>query len=184
MIHPTSIVNAEYVGPNTNIWQFVGIHSRVRIGDHCNINAFVGIDNDVVIGDHVTLKSGTFIGSGVRIEDHVFVGPYVCFVNDRHPRSRIPAKTRPIITLEEGCTIGAQVVINEGLRVGRYALVGAGSTITRDVPAYALMAGRPARRVGWVDESGDPLVLEGDHWVASDGKRYEVVDDQLRPLTT
>lgn len=181
MIHPSSIVCTPHVGPNTNIWQFVGIHERVRIGDHCNINAFVGIDNDVVIGDHVTLKSGTFIGSGVHIEDHVFVGPYVCFVNDRHPRSRVPAKTRPIITLERGCTIGAQVVINEGLTVGRYALVGAGSTITRNVPAYALMAGRPARRVGWVDESGQPLEQQGDVWVSDTGQRYVVENEQLRP---
>ncbi len=182
MIHPSAIVHTPHVGRNTTIWQFVVVLEDVRIGDHCNINGFVGLDNDIVIGDHVTIKSGTFIGSGVRIEDHVFVGPYVCFVNDRHPRSRVQPGYRPLIVLEKGCTIGAQVIINEGLRVGRYALVGAGCILTRDVPAHALMAGRPARRVGWVDESGHPMTRDGDEWVAEDGRRFITEDDQLRPL--
>ncbi|MCB0764957.1 MAG: N-acetyltransferase [Flavobacteriales bacterium] len=182
MIHPTAIVQTEHVGPNTRIWQFVVILKDVRIGDDCNINGFVGIDDDVVIGDHVTIKSGTFIGSGVRVQDHVFIGPYVCFVNDRHPRSRVPATERPIITLEEGCTIGAQVIIMEGIRVGRYALVGAGCTLTRDVEPFALMAGRPARRVGWVDRAGRPLERDGDRWMDEEGGHYSVVDGALRKL--
>lgn len=182
MIHPSAIIRTPHIGPNTDIWQFVAIQEGSRIGDHCNINAFVGIDKDVEVGDHVTLKSGTFIGSGVRIHDHVFVGPYVCFVNDRHPRSRRPMTTTPHIVLEKGCTIGAQVVIMEGLRVGRYAMVGAGSVVTKDVPAFAMVTGRPARRVGWVDEGGFPLVKEDDEWVAENGERFIVENDELRPL--
>jgi len=181
MIHPTAIVRTKHIGANTTIWQFVVVLEDVRIGANCNINGFVGLDNDVVIGDNVTIKSGTFIGSGVRIEDNVFVGPYVCFVNDRHPRSRVYPEHRPLIVLEKGCTIGAQVIIGEGVRVGSYALVGAGSTLTRDVPPFALMAGRPARRVGWVDESGEPMVLEGEEWVAHDGRRFVVRNDRLVP---
>lgn len=179
MIHPTAIVLTDKIGPNTDVWQFVVIREGSSVGDGCNINGFVGIDTDVVIGNHCTVKSGTFIGSGVRVEDHVFIGPYVCFVNDRHPRSRIPARTRPIITLEKGCTIGAQVIIHEGLRVGRYALIGAGSILTKDVPAHALMAGRPARRVGWVDEDGDPLEQVGDLWRSKDGRTFCVEEGQL-----
>ena len=182
MIHPTAIVHTKHVGAHTNIWQFVVILEDVRIGDHCNINGFVGLDNDIVIGDHVTIKSGTFIGSGVRVEDHVFIGPYVCFVNDRHPRSRVQPDHRPIITLEEGCTIGAQVIIMEGIRVGRYAMVGAGSILTQDVPPHALVTGRPARRVGWVDHAGHPLTRDGDDWVSDVGGRFTVSDGQLRPL--
>lgn len=182
MIHPTAIVLTDRIGPDTDIWQFVVIREGSSIGQGCNINGFVGIDTDVIIGDHCTVKSGTFIGSGVRVEDHVFIGPYVCFVNDRHPRSRRPARSRPIITLEKGCTIGAQVIIHEGLRVGQYAMVGAGSILTKDVPPFGLMAGRPARRVGWVDVHGDPLEHNGDHWVDTEGKRFVVEDDQLRPL--
>lgn len=179
MIHPLAIVRTTDIGPNTQVWQFAIIWPGARIGDHCNINCHTAVEDDVIIGDHVTLKAGVYLGNGTRVADRVFIGPNACFVNDRYPRSRRPLAEHRLTHLEHGCSIGAGAVIMDGIRVGRFALVAAGSVVTKDVRDHALVSGNPARRIGWVNEAGEPLVFDGDRWVGQDGEVFDVVNGDL-----
>lgn len=179
MIHPTAIVQTTDIGANTLIWQFVVILAGAKIGDHCNINCLSGMEGDVVLGDHVTLKPGVFLGNGTRVGNRVFIGPNACFVNDRYPRSRRPLDHHALTVLEEGCSIGAGAIIMNGIRVGRFAMVAAGSVVSKDVPDHALVTGNPARRIGWVDEAGEPLTLEGERWFGPTGEVFERLENGL-----
>jgi UDP-2-acetamido-3-amino-2,3-dideoxy-glucuronate N-acetyltransferase len=147
MIHPTSEVHTKNIGINTIIWQYCVILRDAKIGQSCNINFNVFIENDVVIGDNVTIKSGVQLWDGIRVESDVFIGPNVTFTNDKFPRSKqYPEKFQHTI-IQKGASIGAGSVILGGITIGENVMIGAGSVVTKDVPANELWIGNPARFV-------------------------------------
>jgi UDP-2-acetamido-3-amino-2,3-dideoxy-glucuronate N-acetyltransferase len=151
LIHPLANVATQHLGTNTRVWQYAVILPGARLGDECNICSHCLIENDVVLGNRVTVKSGVQLWDGLRVADDVFIGPNVSFANDRFPRS----KQRPAEFLETqidaGASIGSGAVILPGIKIGRQAMIAAGSVVTRSVPPYAIVRGNPARIVGYVD---------------------------------
>ena len=145
-IHPLADVLSKNIGEGTRIWQFCVVFAGAKIGGNCNICANVLIENDVVIDDNVTIKSGVQLWDGVRIEDNVFIGPNATFANDLFPRSKEPYHLLKTI-IKAGATIGANATILPGVTIGEKAMVGAGSVVTKDVPAGAVVIGNPAKIV-------------------------------------
>lgn len=147
MIHPSSDVQTNKIGEGTKIWQYVVILPDAVIGKNCNINAHCFIENDVVIGDDVTMKCGVYLWNGISIGNSVFVGPNVTFTNDKYPRSKsYPEKFQKTI-VEDGASIGAGSVLVCGITIGKNAMIGAGSIVTKSVPANQLWIGNPAKYV-------------------------------------
>lgn len=153
-LHPLSDVQTKKIGENTSIWQYCVVLKDAVIGDHCNINCHVLIENDVVIGDKVTIKPGVQIWNGVTLEDNVFIGPNVTFTNDLIPRSKQYPEAFAKTLVKKGASIGANATIIAGNTIGEYALIGAGSVITKDVPAYTVWFGNPAEKKGVINEYG------------------------------
>lgn len=153
-IHPLADVQSGHIGDDTTIWQYVVILRDARIGKNCNINALVFVENDVIIGDNVTVKSGVQIWDGVRLEDNVFVGPNVTFTNDLLPRSKVRPERFERTVVRHHASIGANATIVAGVTIGEYALVGAGSVVTKDVPPHGLVYGNPAKLRGYVCQCG------------------------------
>lgn len=146
-IHPLSDVQTVNIGKDTFVWQYTVILKEAVIGNNCNINCQVFIENDVVIGDNVTIKPGVQIWDGLRIENNVFIGPNVTFTNDRYPRSKQYPDEFQQTLVKKGASIGANATILGGLTIGESALIGAGSVVTKDVPANELWVGNPARKI-------------------------------------
>jgi acetyltransferase-like isoleucine patch superfamily enzyme len=150
-VHEKAIVEpGARIGSGTRVWAFAHILPGAAIGRDCNICDHVFIENDVVVGDRVTVKCGIYIWDGVRIDDLVFLGPNVVFTNDEAPRSQRHVKPPARTHLHKGASVGANATILPGLTIGQWAMVGAGSVVTRDVPDFALVVGNPARTVGHV----------------------------------
>ena len=145
MIHPLSDVKSTNIGDNTNIWQFCVVFPEAKIGTGCNICANVLIENEVVVGNNVTVKSGVQLWDGVTLEDNVFVGPNVTFTNDLFPRSKNPDWKLSKTVVKKGASIGANATILCGITIGENAMIGAGSVVTKDVPAGEVWVGNPAR---------------------------------------
>ena len=154
MIHKLSDVQSKNIGEDTDIWQFCVVLKDAKIGNNCNINAHVLIENDVVVGDNVTIKSGVQIWDGITLEDNVFIGPNVTFTNDLTPRSKQYPNTFLKTTIKEGASIGANSTIIGGISVGEYAMIGAGSVVTKDVGTQELWYGNPAQHKGYVCKCG------------------------------
>lgn len=156
--HPTAIVESDTVGEGSKIWHFVHIRKDAIIGKNCNVGKSVYVDTEVRIGDNVKIQNFVSIYKGVKIEDDVFVGPSVVFTNDMYPRAFIWEDEKIIQTvIKKGSSIGANTTIICGLTVGEYAMIGAGSVVTRDVPPYGLVFGNPARLKGFVCQCGKKL---------------------------
>lgn len=157
--HETAIVHVNAkIGNNTRVWQFCYIMDDVVIGDNCNIGAYVFVEKSVRIGNDVKIKNNVSLYTGVEIDDDVFVGPNVVFTNVINPRSFIERKKefRPTI-VKKGATLGANATIVCGHTIGEYALVGAGTVVTKDVPPHALVVGNPGKIAGYVCECGEKL---------------------------
>ena len=135
MIHPLSDVQSKNIGKNTNVWQFCVVLPNAVIGDNCNICSHVFIENDVKIGNNVTVKCGVQVWDGTVIEDNVFIGPNVTLTNDKHPKSRAKDWKCEGVTIKKGASIGANATILPGVTIGENAIVGAGTIVTKDVPA-------------------------------------------------
>lgn len=184
-IHSHAIVEpGATVGDKTRVWAWAHVFPRAVIGSECNICDHCLIENDVVIGDRVTVKSGNYIWDGARIDNNVHLGPNVVFTNDVYPRSKQDFKLGTI-TIGEGASVGANSTLLPNISIGQYALVGAGSVVTRDVPAFALVRGNPARRVGWVCLCGLKLKLSATTPTATCdcGNTYEwVSENQIRHM--
>jgi UDP-2-acetamido-3-amino-2,3-dideoxy-glucuronate N-acetyltransferase len=148
--HASAIVETESVGAGTQVWAFVHILPGAHIGEDCNLCDHVFIENDVLVGDRVTIKSGVQLWDGVRIEDDVFIGPNATFTNDHFPRSKQYPEKYAVTVIQKGASIGANATILPGVTVGRNAMVGAGSVVTKDIPPNAIVAGNPARIVNYV----------------------------------
>jgi len=161
MIHETAIVEDAVIGEGTNIWHFVHVRDKAVIGKNCNIGKGVYVDTEVVIGDNCKVQNFVSIYKGVTIGNDVFVGPHVCFTNDVNPRSAIWDENRLVSTkICDGASLGANSTILAGITIGRYAMVGAGAVVTKDVPDFGLVYGNPAVLCGFVCECGKKVQKE------------------------
>lgn len=147
MIHHLSDCKSNNIGKNTNIWQFCVVFPEAKIGDNCNICANVLIENDVSVGNNVTVKSGVQLWDGITVEDDVFIGPNATFTNDLFPRSKNPDWKLSKTVIKKGASIGANATILCGITIGKKAMIGAGSVVTKDVPDGELWVGNPAHFV-------------------------------------
>ena len=181
--HESAIVDAgAQVGEGTRIWHWSHVCAGARIGARCSLGQNVYVGNDVVIGNGVRVQNNVSIYDGVVLEDDVFCGPGMVFTNVINPRSHVPRKSEFRRThVRRGATIGANATILCGCEIGEYAFVGAGATVTRSVPPYALVVGAPARRTGWMCACGVRLRGEGGISCAACGNRYHVDAAACRP---
>ena len=152
MIHPLSDVLSKDIGQNTNIWQFVVVLPNAKIGDNCNICSHCFIENKVSIGNNVTIKNGVQIWDGITIEDDVFIGPNVTFTNDNAPRSKQYPERFLETIVGKGASIGANATILPGITIGEKALIGAGSVVTKNVEAFSVVVGNPARFLKYLEK--------------------------------
>jgi len=160
-VHPSAIIDpGAQIGEGSRIWHWVHVCSGAKIGQGCSLGQNVFVGNRVVIGDNVKIQNNVSVYDGVTLENHVFCGPSVVFTNVYNPRSAISRKNeyRPTL-VRRGATLGANSTIVCGTTIGHYAFIAAGAVITKDVLAYALMAGVPARHIGWTSEHGERLDL-------------------------
>ncbi len=187
-IHPTAIVDeGAEIGEGTRVWHWVHVSAGARIGARCALGQGVFVGNDVVIGDNVRIQNHVSVYDAVTLEDDVFCGPSMVFTNVHNPRSAVPRKSEYRRTLvRRGATLGANCTIVCGHVIGEYAFVGAGAVVSRDVPAYALVAGVPARRIGWMSRHGERLALPasgaGEAACPATGERYRLDGDTLKRL--
>lgn len=147
------------IGDGTKIWHFCHVQKGAVIGEKCSLGQNVNISNNVKIGNGVKIQNNVSVYEGVEIEDYVFCGPSMVFTNDPTPRSKYPKGPEGYkkTLIKYGASIGANATVVCGHTIGRWALIASGAVVTKDVPDYALMAGVPARQMGWVCECGMPL---------------------------
>ena len=149
-IDPTSQVHTSQIGDETKIWQFCVVLQGAQIGRNCNINSHCFIENDVTVGDNVTVKCGVQLWDGIHIEDNAFIGPNVTFTNDKYPRSKQYPEEFQKTIIRKGASIGANSTILSGIEIGENAMIGAGSVVTKNVPANSLWYGNPASHKGHI----------------------------------
>ncbi|CAJ94838.1 Acetyltransferase [Cupriavidus necator] len=185
-IHPSAVIDeGAQIGDGSRVWHFAHVCAGARIGRQCSLGQNVFVGNRVVIGDHVKVQNNVSVYDNVTLEDGVFCGPSMVFTNVYNPRSLIERKGEYRDTLvKRGATLGANCTIVCGVAIGEYAFVGAGAVINKDVPAYALMVGVPARQIGWMSEFGEQLDLpvrgEGEAICPNSGQRYVLDGATLR----
>ena len=157
--HPNTIVESPNIGRDTRIWAFSHVMMGAKIGSNCNIGECCYIENDVIVGNGVTIKNGVSIWDKISIEDDVFVGPNAVFTNFKSPRSAIRPHTSEIIPtlIQRGASIGANATIVCGVTIGKFAFIGAGSVVTKDVGNYDIVMGNPARHKGYICACGEEI---------------------------
>ena len=175
--HTLAIVDTPTIGKGTRIWANAHVMNDVVIGERCNIGEHCFIESGVVIGNDVVIKNSVAVWKGVTIEDGVFLGPSVVLTNEIEPRSMFP-KDLATILLKRGASIGANATIVANRTIGEYAMVGAGSVVTRDIPAHRLVYGNPARIQGWVCTCGRKLKFVGDVASCSCNRKFQLNDPQ------
>ena len=182
-IHETAVVDAPcQIGRGTKIWHFSHLMANCTIGEDCNLGQNVFVAAGVTIGNRVKIQNNVSVYEGVTLEDDVFVGPSVVFTNVVNPRSGVIRKNEYKPTLVgQGATIGANATIVCGHWIGRYAFVGAGAVITRDVRDYELVIGNPARHAGWMSENGQKLQFnaEGFATCPATGEKYQLNENKI-----
>lgn len=160
-VHPSAIVDeGAHIGAGSRIWHFVHVCAGAYIGEHCSLGQNVFVGNRVRIGNHCKIQNNVSVYDNVTLEAGVFCGPSMVFTNVYNPRSLIERKSEYRDTLvKTGATLGANCTIVCGVTIGRFAFIGAGAVVNKDVPDYALMVGVPARQIGWMSEYGEQLDL-------------------------
>lgn len=184
--HETAVIDKDcIIGSGTKIWHFTHIMSGCTIGRKCNLGQNVVVSPGVRLGDHVKVQNNVSIYTGVICEDDVFLGPSMVFTNVINPRSAIERKDQYKKTLvEKGSTIGANATIVCGINIGRYAFVGAGAVVTKNVRPYELVVGNPARHAGWMSEFGHRLEFDSKGFAVcpeSAGK-YRIINDHVEKI--
>jgi len=158
-VHESSYVDSDVsIGDNTKIWHFSHVQSGAIIGENCSIGQNVNIGNNVKIGNYVKIQNNVSIYEGVELEDYVFCGPSMVFTNIKVPRSEFPQRGNKFYSktlVKKSASIGANATIVCGVTIGEYAMIGSGTVVTKDVPAYTLVVGNPGRIVGKVDKKGN-----------------------------
>lgn len=182
-VHESSFVDkGATIGKGTKIWHFCHVMPGAVIGERCSFGQNVVVMNGVRIGNNVKVQNNVSIYEGVELEDDVFCGPSMVFTNVINPRSHIPRKNEYRRTLvKRGSSIGANATVVCGAVLGEYSFIGAGAVVRGDVPAYALMVGVPARRIGWMCQCGERLPNDEGGTCAACGSSYEQMGDFLRP---
>ncbi len=181
-VHPTAVVDdGASIGDDTRIWHFSHVMAGAVIGERCSLGQNVFVGDSVRIGNGVKIQNNVSVYEGVILEDHVFCGPSMVFTNVLTPRSAFPRNTSAdyaATLVKRGASIGANATIVCGVTLGENAFVAAGAVVTRDVAPYAVVAGVPARRIGWMSAYGDMLTFdEQGRAVDSQGHVYERIDD-------
>jgi UDP-2-acetamido-3-amino-2,3-dideoxy-glucuronate N-acetyltransferase len=187
-IHPTAVIDeGALIGVGTRIWHFTHLMPGCKLGHHCNIGQNVFIDNDVSIGNGVKIQNNVSVYKGVLIEDDVFLGPSAVFTNVINPRSFIERKHEFRQTVvRRGASIGANATIVCGVEIGAYALIGAGSVVTRDVLPFALVYGNPAVQHGWVSRAGQRLDFNeaGEAICSYSGEQYLLKEGKVESVNS
>ena len=184
-VHDSAIVDeGARIGAGTRIWHWVHVCAGAEIGEECSLGQNVFVGNNVVIGNNVRIQNNVSVYDDVTLEDDVFCGPSMVFTNVVNPRSHVPRKNAYLKTLvRKGATIGANATIVCGNTIGRYAMVGAGAVVTRDVPDYALVVGTPARQLGWMCQCGERLDPAGETASCDAcGDRYRILGGRCEPV--
>lgn len=174
-VHESSYIDENVIiGDGTKIWHFSHIQAGAIIGENCSFGQNVNVSNNVKIGNGVKVQNNVSIYEGVELEDYVFCGPSMVFTNDLTPRAKYPKGNQGYkrTLLKEGATVGANATIVCGHTIGKWSMIAAGAVVTKDVPDYALMAGIPARQIGWVCECGN--VLDENRCCSVCGKTYQM----------
>lgn len=183
--HPSAIVDAgAQIGAETRIWHWVHVCAGARIGERCSLGQNVFVGNDVVIGSNVKIQNNVSVYDAVTLEDDVFCGPSMVFTNVYNPRAAVVRKDEYRRTLvKQGATIGANATVVCGYTIGRYAFVGAGAVVQKDVPDFALVVGVPAKQIGWMSRFGErldlPLSGEAEAVCPHTGERYRLQGGQV-----
>ena len=181
--HGTAVVdNGCSIGKDTKIWHFSHIMSSCKIGERCNIGQNVVVSTDVILGDNVKVQNNVSIYTGVECEEDVFLGPSMVFTNITNPRSAVirrGAYKKTIVS--KGASIGANATVICGNNIGCYALIGAGAVITKDVKAYSLVVGNPAKQIGWVSEYGHRLNFKNNIAKCPESnQQYELINNEVK----
>ena len=182
-IHESSFIDDNVkIGEGTKIWFFCHIQKGAKIGKKCSLGQNVNVSNNVVIGDGVKIQNNVAAYEGVELEDNVFCGPSMVFTNDLTPRARFPKGSAGYkkTLVKHDATLGANCTIVCGHTIGEFATIAAGAVVTKDVEPYALMAGVPAERIGWVCECGQ--VLNEALICPNCGRSYEAIEDTIREV--
>ncbi|AGA72298.1 MULTISPECIES: UDP-2-acetamido-3-amino-2,3-dideoxy-D-glucuronate N-acetyltransferase [Pseudomonas] len=184
--HPSAIVDeGAQIGKDSRVWHFVHVCSGARIGAGVSLGQNVFVGNKVVIGDRCKIQNNVSVYDNVTLEEGVFCGPSMVFTNVYNPRSLIERKDQYRDTLvKKGATLGANCTIVCGVTIGEFAFIGAGAVVNKDVPAYALMVGVPAKQIGWMSEFGEQLDVnvKGEAICSHTGARYVLRGDSLGKL--
>ncbi len=181
--HETAVIDEGCkIGKGTKIWHFSHIMSNCEIGENCNFGQNVVVSPDVKLGNNVKVQNNVSIYTGVICEDDVFLGPSMVFTNVINPRSSVNRKSEYAKTIvRKGATIGANATIVCGIEIGEFAFIGAGAVVVKDVPAYALIVGNPARQIGWMSEFGHRLNFDNNGIaVCPESKeKYKLIDGKV-----
>ncbi len=186
--HETAVIDEGCsIGKGTKIWHFTHIMTGCTIGEHCNLGQNVVISPQVVLGNNVKVQNNVSVYTGVICEDDVFLGPSMVFTNVINPRSAIARKDQYLQTLvRKGASIGANATVVCGNTIGKYAFIGAGAVVTREVKDYALVVGNPARQTGWMSEYGHRLTFNSDGIAIcpESGETYELKNNNVTRINT